>query len=322
MKHPSPALPRRALGATGLEVTNLCFGTGALGSVPELFGYETPEERAVATIAAALDSPVNFLDTSAGYSRGESERRIGLAIAQRGGLPDGFVLATKVDPDQATWAYDAAAVRASIEGSLQRLGVDSVPLLYLHDPELISFEAAMAANGPVAELQRIRDEGLAAHIGVAGGPVGNLAQFIRTGIFEVLLSHNRFTLLDRTADALFDEAVERGMGVVQGAPFGGGVLAKGLDSTTLYAYQPMNAATRERIARLESICDAAGLPLGAAALQFPLRDSRIDSTVAGITRPERIEQTLDWAAWKIEPAVWQELEANAGLDAGLDNDPR
>jgi D-threo-aldose 1-dehydrogenase len=273
-------------------------------------------------VGKVFDSPVNFLDTGAAYSAGESELRIGAAIKERRGLPEGFVLATKVCPDPVTKAYDARAVRAAIEGSLARLGLDRVPLLYLHDPHVIGFAEATAKDGPVAELVKIRDEGLAEHLGVAGGPIGNLAQFIETGIFEVVLSHNRFTLVDRTADALFDVATARGMGTVQGAPFGGGVLARGLSANSLYGYRPVTPDIRATVERLQEICAGAGVPLGAAALQFPLRDPRITSTVVGITRPERVEQALRWAAWEIGDDVWAALTAEAGRDAGLDNDAR
>jgi D-threo-aldose 1-dehydrogenase len=319
-----PACPteRRDLGGTGLRVSPVCIGSGPLGSVPQLFGYDTPTERAVDTVLAAFNSPLNFIDTSAGYSNGEAERRIGVAMARRGGLPGGWVLATKVDPDPETGAFDAAAVRRSVEGSLERLGVDRLDLLYLHDPERISFADGLAPGGPVAELVAIRDEGLAAHLGVAGGPIGTLSQYLDTDLFEVVLTHNRYTLLDRTAEPLLDQAVAKGIGVVQGAPFGGGLLAKGLGTDATYAYQPLTADSRRRAEALTAVCAEAGVPLGAAALQFSLREPRITSTVVGVTRPERIRQTLNWASLMIEDDVWQQILSATGRDAGLDNAPR
>src|SRR4051794_40550853 len=137
---------RRVLGSTGLNVTALCIGGGPLGSMPGAFGYETPAERGVRTAVAALTGPFGFIGTAAGYNEGESERRIGEALRALGGLPDHVVLATKVDPDFVTGAFDGAAVRRSFEGSLERLRLDRVDLLHFHDPERISFEGAMAPD--------------------------------------------------------------------------------------------------------------------------------------------------------------------------------
>src|ERR1700716_1409237 len=95
-------LSRRRVAGTDLEVTPLCAGGAVLASMPQAFGYEVPEDRAIETIRRILRGPLNFLDTSAGYGDGESERRIGLALKEEGGLPPGFVLATKVDPDPVT----------------------------------------------------------------------------------------------------------------------------------------------------------------------------------------------------------------------------
>lgn len=160
----------RPLGRTGLTVSAVCAGGGPLGSMPENFGYDVPTRRGIDTVARVLAGPITFLDTANGYSGGESERRVGAALAAAGGVPDGFVLATKVDRD-ASGDYSGARVRRSLEESLERLGLPRVPLLYLHDPEHITFEDGIATGGPVEELLRIRDEGLAEHLGVAGGPV-------------------------------------------------------------------------------------------------------------------------------------------------------
>jgi D-threo-aldose 1-dehydrogenase len=313
---------RRPLGRTRLSVSGLCVGSGGLGSVPELFGEGVSEDRAVATVLAAFASPLNFYDTSAGYSDGEAERRIGLGIRRLGGVPAGWVVETKADPDPVTGAFDGAAVRRSAEASLERLGLDRVPLFHLHDPERLSFAEATAPGGAVEAMVRLKEEGLADHIGVAGGPVGNLLQYLELGVFEVVLTHNRFTLLDRTAEPLLDRAAELGVGVLQGAPFGGGVLAKGLGVFGTYCYAPLSPATRRHAEDLSRICAEAGVPLGAAALQFPLRDPRVTSVVVGVTRPERIAQAIEWARYPIDDATWSALLAAAGRDAGLDNTTR
>ncbi|MCX2750074.1 aldo/keto reductase [Arthrobacter sp. MI7-26] len=116
--------------------------------MPGLYGYEVGQERAVATVLSVFTSPINFMDTSNGYGHGASERRIGEAIRRHGGLPSGFVLATKADPDPRNGDFSAARIRASVEESLERLGLDRLQLLYLHDPERLSFEEGMAVGGP------------------------------------------------------------------------------------------------------------------------------------------------------------------------------
>jgi D-threo-aldose 1-dehydrogenase len=289
-------------------VTPVCVGGGPLGSMPENFGYEVPADRAIRTVRRALAGPFNFLDTAAGYSDGESERRIGAALAEAGGLPAGFVLATKVDPDSTTGDFSGAQVRRSAEGSLRRLGVDRLQLVYLHDPEVISFEEGMAPGGPVEALIRLQQQGLIEHLGVAGGPVELMARYLRTGAFEVLITHNRWTLVDRSADGLLDEAVALGVGAVNGAPFGGGILAKGPAADPNYCYSPAPDEVLRRVRDMEVACARHGVPLAAAALQFSTRDPRIASTIVGISRPERVDETVRLASWAIPQQLWDVLE--------------
>jgi D-threo-aldose 1-dehydrogenase len=302
-------LATHRLGSTGLKVTELCVGTSPLAGMAQLYGYDVSDERAVATIDAVLDSPIRFIDTSNGYGEhGEAEKRIGLALAARGGLPADVVLATKVDPDPITGDFSGQRVFASYEESLERLGVDRVPLLYLHDPERISFEEATAPEGAVEALARLREEGRVDYIGVAGGPVRLLAQYLETGEFDVLLSHNRYTLLDRSAASLFATARERGIGVVNAAPFGGGMLAKGPDVQSKYGYGERDGRIADAVRAMATACARHNVPLPAAALQFSLRTPFIDATVVGVSSPERVGQTLAYAALEIPEALWTELE--------------
>lgn len=304
---PGNRLGRNPLGATGLSVTTLCIGTSPLASMPGLYGYEVGQERAVATVLSVFASPINFMDTSNGYGQGASERRIGEAIRRQGGLPDGFVLATKADPDPGTGDFSGARIRASVEESLERLGLDRLQLLYLHDPERISFEEGMAAGGPVEAMAALRAEGIIDNLGVAGGPIELLERYIDTGIFDVVLTHNRYSLLDRSADRLLDLAVHRGMGVVNAAPYGGGMLSRGPELQAKYAYGQGGEATRGRAFAMQRACQDYGVPLAAAALQFSLRDRRISSTVVGVSSPERIGQTLDLLQHPVPEPLWESL---------------
>jgi D-threo-aldose 1-dehydrogenase len=306
--HDNPSLPLRPLGATGLEVTPVCLGCGVLGGMPGIFGYDVSADRGVATVRRALDSPVTFLDTSAGYSDGESERRVGAALRARGGLPDGYVLATKVDPDPTTRDYSGAQVHRCAAQSLQRLGLERFQLLYLHDPEVIGYDAAMAPGGPVEALVELRKSGVAAHLGVAGGPIDLLSRFVATGLFEVVLTHNRYTLVDQAAEPLLDQAAAAGVAVVNAAPFGGGILAKGPDAVAKYAYREADSGVLARVRAMRDRCTDHDVPLGAAALQYSLREPRIASTVVGVSQPARVDQTVAWATWPIPDELWQELD--------------
>jgi D-threo-aldose 1-dehydrogenase len=265
-------------------------------------------------LRAAFNSPIKYLDTAASYGDGEGERHIGIVLRELGGLPAGYVLATKVDRNLDTGDYSGEQVRRSLERSLQLLGLDRLQIVFLHDPENTSFETIMAPGGAVEVLARYKKQGIIQHIGVAAGPIELLTRYVETGAFEAVLTHNRYTLLNRSAEPLFDLATRRGLAVLNAAPYGGGILSKGPAAFPRYAYQEASATTLDRARRMEALCAEYGVPLAAAALQFSLRDPRITSTIVGMTRTERIAQTLELAAHPIPDALWPQLDAQ-GFDA-------
>jgi D-threo-aldose 1-dehydrogenase len=305
-------LPRRPLGATGLQVTAIALGCAALGDMAETFAYAVSEERALATVRAALNSPIRFLDTAAAYGDGESERRIGLVLREMGGLPPDYVLATKGDRDLQTGEYSGVQFKRSIERSLRLLGLDRLPLVYLHDPEHTTFAAAMARGGPVDVLLEYKAQGIIDHVGVAGGPIELMQQFVETGAFEAVITHNRYTLLNRTAEPLIELASQRGIPILNAAPYGSGLLAKGADAYPRYAYTDAPAELLDRARAMAEVCREYGVPLPAAALQFSLRNEKIVSTIVGMTRPERLQQTLELAEVAIPDELWARLDALGG----------
>lgn len=304
---------RRTLGRTGLQVSPVCIGTSPLGSMPEHYGYEVGQQRAEQTVRAALQGPFNFLDTSNNYGGGAAESRIGNALSAAGGMPPGFVLATKVDADPDTGDFSGERVKRSAAESLGRLGLDRAQLMYLHDPEFhLTFAEAMAPGGAVAALTALRDhQGVLGHLGVAGGQLQMLADFIGTGVFDVVLSHNRFTLIDRGAGPLMDDAVRRGVAFVNAAPYGGGMLAKGPGAQPRYAYEPAGQVIRAAAMAMQHACAARDVPLAAAALQFSVRDPRVASTVVGISAPARIGELAALMAQPIPDELWAELDTLA-----------
>lgn len=196
---------------------------------------------------------------------------------------------------------------ASVTESLERLGLEQLQVVYLHDPEKITFAEATAPGGAVETLVKLRQEGVIQHLGVAGGPIDLMLQYLATDVFETVISHNRYTLIDQSAEAVLNEAAQRSIAFVNAAPYGGGMLVKGPDQVPKYCYQPASEQTLVRVRRMQQICQANDVPLAAAALQFSLRESRIVSTIVGVTEPERIEQTLRLAEWPIPESLWQDL---------------
>jgi D-threo-aldose 1-dehydrogenase len=312
------ALARRPFGQTGLMVPPIAVGCAPLGDMAEAFGYSVSEEDALATVRATLSGPLDYLDTAALYGDGESERRIGLVIRELGGLPADAILQTKQGRDPTTNDYSGETVKRRLERSLSLLGVDTIPIVYLHDAEWTTFEAGMAPGGPVDVLRRYREQGVIGHLGVASGPNSVEFQYIETGFFDAVITHNRYTLLNRSAESVIEAASKRGIAVLNAAPYGSGMLAKGPDTYPRYAYQPASEALLERTRQLAAICARHNVPLPAAALQFSLLDPRITVTIVGMSRPERIAQTVAYATHPIPAALWDEINA---LPPASDEDP-
>lgn len=295
----------RTLGSTGLTVSAVAAGGGPIGSMPEMFGYDVPTEQAVDLVTKLLRSPVRVIDTSNGYSGGDSERRIGQGIARAGGLPADYLISTKTDAKDGD--YSGKRVRQSIQESMERLGIDKLPLVYLHDPEYALDQGLDAPGGAVDVLVELQREGVIGALGVAGGDVKVMHQFLDLGVFEVLLNHNRWTLVDRSAGALFDRASAAGMGVVNAAYLGGGLLANP-HGQRMYGYRPASDATVNAAVALEALCNQWGTDLATAALQFSLRDPRIHMSVVGISKPQRIEPLLASANTELPEEFWASAE--------------
>jgi len=277
--------------------------------MPEVFGFSVARDRAHETLRAAFESPVNFLDTAASYGDGESEARIGEVLRELGRVPPGYVIATKADRDLSTSDFSGEQMRRSVERSLRLLGLDRLPLVYLHDPEHAPYEEIMSSGGAVEVLVDLREEGIIEHLGVAGGPIDLMIRYVETGLFEAVITHNRYTLINRTAIPLLDVATELGVPVLNAAPYGGGILAKGADAYARYAYQEASDGLIETVRAMSEVCREHDVPLAAAALQFSMKDPRVASTIVGLSRPERVRQTLDLATRPIPDELWSRLEA-------------
>jgi D-threo-aldose 1-dehydrogenase len=304
------SIEKARLGRTDLMVSRVCYGTGPIGHMPEVYGHGSTEELAYATVRAIFDGPSNFMDTSRNYGAGRSEERIGHVIRERGGIPAGFVLATKLDRDPDTNRFDAASMRRSIEKSLNALGVDRVGLLHIHDPEYASdLSEVTAKGGGIEELYKMKAEGLCDAVGLAAGRVDVMVPILERFDFDAMITHNRFTLSNRNAEAMIDYAAGKGIAVINAAPFAGGVFAKGSAASPRYVYQDASEAMLAPIRAIERICARHNVPPGAVALQFSTRDPRITSTICGVGRPEEVTGVAAWANSTVPQAVWDEIAA-------------
>ena len=276
--------------------------------MPDTYGYEVSEDRAQKTLNRFFQGPVNMLDTSRNYAMGESEIRIGKAIKENGGWPKGFLLSTKLDRNMDTLVLDKNRARESLEESLKTLNVDSVDILFLHDPEYAKdITDITRKNGAMDELFKIKEEGLTKAVGLAMGKIDLMFPLIKDWDFDVIINHNRYTLINREANKMYEYASSKNIAIFNAAPYAGGVLAKGPDNFKKVTYQD---ATEEKLAparEFEKVCKKHNVELGAAALQFSLRDNRITSTICGVTSVESIEKNLAWANAEISGEFWDEV---------------
>jgi D-threo-aldose 1-dehydrogenase len=275
----------------------------------------TPADSIDLVLRLFADPEVRVLDTANNYGFGASEERIGAAIREHGGVPEGFVIQTKADRDMRTGDFSGARMRRSLDESRERLGLDTLPAVYLHDPENTGWDDAFAVDGPVAALVDARDSGLIGTLGVAGGPSALMRRYLDTGHFEALITHNRYTIADRSADRLLDHAHARGVHVTNASPYGGGFLTAWPPPTERYAYGPAAPSIRATAERAAALCAEAGVPLIAAALAFSTQDPRIDRTIIGMRTVADLDATHELLSVPVGTELLDALRA-------LESDPR
>ena len=291
-----------------IKVSEICFGTSALGNMPDTYGYEVNPSIAEETILAILNGPSNFIDTSRNYGMGRSEKLIGNVFKSLGGKPNNIILATKIDRDTATNILDRDATLKSFEQSIKALATEKIDILHLHDPEHCKdLNDITCKGGALDTLFQLKEEGSVTLVGLAMGKVEMMYDLIQEWPFDVMINHNRFTLLNRQADKLFNLAKKKGIKIFNAAPFCGGILAKGTKETNRLVYQEVSEKKLKPVFDLEKTCLKYNIPLGAAALQFSMKDTRISSTIVGITKKSRIDQILEWSNFEIPEDAWTEI---------------
>jgi D-threo-aldose 1-dehydrogenase len=305
------------LGATGLHVTELGLGLAPIGGLYA----DVDDDLARATVSRGWDRGLRLFDTAPLYGYGRSERRTGEALQGR----SGHVLSTKVgrvlqangdsDGGQDFWAgvdptvapvfdYSAAGVRRSLEDSLERLGVDSVDIAHMHDPD-DHLDQAVAEAYP--EMVRMKSEGLIGAIGAGANSGAVLAHLVQNVELDVALLAGRYTLLDRGGLPFLELARERGVPVIAAGVFNSGILADPKPGAR-FNYSQADPALVERALELAEICGAAGVPLRAAAIQFALRHPAVVAVLVGARSPEEVDDAVAMAARAIPADFWTELE--------------
>ncbi|ROR72409.1 D-threo-aldose 1-dehydrogenase [Bogoriella caseilytica] len=298
----------RPLGSTGLMCSPLTFGTSSLGRGTRR-GDEA-ERAAVELARALLTGPFSLVDTSNAYAEGRSEEVLGLArrAVPRAELAPDRSIVTKTDRDLATGIFDRDRVLRSFEESCRRLGVDRVPLVHLHDPYTVTFEEASGPRGAIAGMVELKERGLVDAIGIAAGRISVVQDYVRTGVFDALLTHNRYTIVDQSAEPLIREAHQRGMAVFNAAPFGGGLLASGVASKRHYAYQTSSPELLSWVRRVELLCVEHDVTLPRVALQFSLRSEFIHSTVVGVSSTIRMAALEELRRSYVPDDFWGALD--------------
>jgi D-threo-aldose 1-dehydrogenase len=324
---------RRRIARTALEVPVLGFGGATLGDAQGAID----EHQALAAIEAGYLAGIDYFDTSPWYGNGKSELRVGAVL--RGKPRASFILSTKVGrvyakctdpahPSQVRWRgglsfsptfdYTREGVLRSYEQSLLRLGLPSVEALLIHDiDEGHQGSAAgvgkrldeLVDGGGYEALVRLKVSGEIAAIGAGVNRIGMIPKFLERFDLDFALLAMPYTLLSQ--DALGEElplCLERGVSVVIGAPFASGILASGAVPTATYAYQPPPDVMIDKTRRIAGVCERHRVPLGAAALQFPLAHPAVVSVIPGPSNADQVRTNIKWIAHAIPDAFWEELK--------------
>ena len=333
------AIPKRQVGRTELQITELGFGAASLGNLY----HPVSDDDATATLQAALKGEFGYIDTAPRYGFGLSERRVGNVLRQN----PGAVLSSKVGrllrpdpgikddseregfrspmPFREVFDYSYDAIMRSFEDSLQRLGLAHIDILYIHDIGRLThgdndgfhFDA-LTKGGGLRALESLREAGAINAFGVGVNEIEICQRVMDHATLDVILLAGRYTLLEQGAlDTLFPRCAKDGTSIVIGGAYNSGILATGVKGPGPHYYDYGAAPTDivSRVAAIERHCDRYDIALAAAALRFPLAHPIVASVIPGLGNKKRVQQTLDLYRTYIPNEFWQELRAE-GLIVG------
>ena len=313
----------RQVGKTDLTITTLGLGAASLAGI----FTGVPADQARATVAHALDVGINYVDTAPQYGFGRSEHLVGDVLRER---RDGVVLSSKVGrlmkpttswakphswvdplPFQEVYDYSYDGIMRSYEDSLQRLGLNRIDILYVHDIGVATHGVEankplwqQLASGGYRALRELRDSGAVKAIGLGVNEWEVLMDAFALGDWDVFLLAGRYTLLEQTSLTPFmTTCVERGASVVVGGPFNSGILVGG----ATFNYEKAPEAIVAKVKAIAAVCQDFNVPLPAAALQFPLTHPAVCNVLPGPRSPQELDGILEWWNTEIPAELWTAL---------------
>ncbi|UJP09974.1 aldo/keto reductase [Microbacterium sp. KUDC0406] len=313
------------------EFPRLGYGAANVGN---LFRALTDDE-AWDVLEAAWDAGIRYFDTAPHYGLGLSERRLGAFLQTK--PRDEFVLSTKAGrllrpnpspsgldtandfhvPDdlQRVWDFSESGIRASLAESRERLGIEKIDLLYLHDPERNDLGLALESAFPA--LEALRAEHQVGAVGVGSMVSDALARSVREADLDLIMVAGRYTLLEQPAAAeVLPACAETGTGIVAASVFNSGLLAQSEPRRDgRYEYGQLPDELWDRLVRIAAVCRAHDVPLPAAAIQYPLQAGVVRSVVVGGSRPAQLAQNAEYAALEVPADLWAELAEEGLTDA-------
>jgi D-threo-aldose 1-dehydrogenase len=295
-------------GKTGLRMPRLAFGTAPLAVGPAWSAKPIPAKQAADTLIYAFEHGVTWFDSAPNYVHGLAETRTGWVI---GGLPrQDIIVDTKVGFDisgpESRRDYSRDGVLRSLEGSLKRLQVDHVELVYVHDPDDYADVVLRETFPALAEL---RAQGVIKAIGAGMNQWQVPLRFAREADFDCFMIAGRWTLLEQGALPLLDYCHAHDIAIFAASIYNSGILATGAASPQArYNHAPASDAVRARVGALEALCRAHDVPLHTAATQFPLLHPAVRALVVGFQTPGEVQACLDALDYTVPDALWAALQ--------------
>ena len=298
----------RKLGRTDLHVPVIGLVAMFIGAPASDAPSEMDEDLAAATVIAAIEAGSTFVDTAPIYGNLGSERAVGRALRERPDLAQKTTVVTKVGatPDGKDYSYDA--IMRHVEGSQERLGMETFDLLSIHDAMDHPIEQVLAKDGALGALRKLQDEGIVRYIGTAMNDPYTNEPYIETGEFDVTVVPNAWSLLNRVAEnRIFPAAKKHGVGLLMAQPFERGLLAKGAKSGAYFHRRNFSADCLAHVVEIESLCDRHGYPLPGVALHYILRHPLVGAVIPGARTPDEATQNAKTSEIEISEAFWDEL---------------